>query len=602
MKPENIRNFSIIAHIDHGKSTLADRILDLTGALSERERSAQILDSMELERERGITIKAASVRLEYQRPSGELFVFNLIDTPGHVDFHYEVSRSLNACEGALLVVDATQGIQAQTLANTYLALDQDLAIIPVVNKIDLPAADPERVIHQIEEVLGIPGEECLLVSAKEGTGVAELLEALVERIPPPKGDPDAPTRALVFDSWFDAYQGAVSLVRVLDGQIQKGETIRFLSTGKEFQVQSLGAFDPNPISLDRLGSGEVGIFTASIRNVDDTKVGDTVTLTDQPDVPPIPGFQEPKAMVFSGLYPADSGEYEALRAGLGKLQLNDSAFSYEPETSVALGFGFRCGFLGLLHMDIIRERLEREYDLTLIITAPTVIYRVHLTDGTVEEIDSPAKLPNPSQIEVIEEPFILGTIFTPAEYVGQTLKLNQEKRGVQRSLEYIDQNAVQIKYELPFSEILFDYFDRLKSLTRGYASFDYEYLDYRPADVVKLDILLNAQPVDPLSAIIHKEKAYYFGRALTGRMKKIIPRQLFEVVIQAVIGNRVIARESVKALRKDVTAKCYGGDVTRKRKLLEKQREGKKRMKNIGTVEVPQEAFMAVLNPDRQGD
>ncbi len=601
MNPQKIRNFSIIAHIDHGKSTLADRILEITGALSDREMTSQVLDSMELEQERGITIKAASVRLNYRAASGEEYILNLIDTPGHVDFHYEVSRSLKACEGAILVVDATQGIQAQTLANAYLALEQDLAIVPVINKIDLPSADPDRVISQIEDVIGIGGEECLLVSAKEGVGVPELLEAIIERIPPPGGDDSVPPRALIIDSWFDSYQGAVPLVRVFERVIRKGDNIRFMSSGGEYQVLSLGAFSPRLVPLDRLGPGEVGLLTAAIREVRDTRVGDTVTSATSPAETPIPGFKEPKAMVFSGLYASDSGEFENLRAALDKLQLNDSAFTFEPETSAALGFGFRCGFLGLLHMDIIRERLEREYDLTLIFTAPTVVYRVVMNDGTVQEIESPAKLPDLSRVDHIEEPYILGTVLVPSEYVGAVMKLSQDKRGVQRSMEYLDSKTVQIVYELPFSEVLFDFHDKLKSITRGYASFDYEHLTFRPSDVVKLDILLNEQPVDAFSSIIHKEKAYYYGRELTDRMRRLIPRQMFEVVIQAAVGNRVIARETIKALRKDVTAKCYGGDITRKRKLLEKQKEGKKRMKNIGTVEVPQEAFMAVLEVGRGG-
>jgi len=596
-----IRNFSIIAHIDHGKSTLADRILERTGALSEREMSSQVLDSMDLERERGITIKAASVRLNYQASSGEEYVFNLIDTPGHVDFHYEVSRSLAACEGALLIVDATQGIQAQTLANAYLALEQNLAIIPVVNKIDLSSADPDWVVAQIEEVLGLDGEECLLVSAKEGAGVDDLLEAIVERIPCPAGDSAAPPRALIIDSWFDSFQGAVPLVRVFDGAIEKGDLIRFMSTKGEHQVLSLGAFFPRFTPMDRLGPGDVGFLTAAIREVGDTKVGDTVTVSGNPAGNPIPGFQEPKAMVYCGLYAADSAEFENLRTALDKLGLNDSAFTFEPETSSALGFGFRCGFLGLLHMDIIRERLEREYDLTLIFTAPTVVYRVVLLDGSSLNIDSPAKLPDLSRVDQIEEPFILGTVLGPSDYVGVVMKLCQEKRGVQRTMKYLDPKTVELVYELPFSEILFDFYDKLKSLTRGYASFDYEHLAFRPSDVVKLDVLLNDQPVDAFSSMIHKDKAYFQGRALTGRMRKLIPRQMFEVVIQAAVGSRVIARETIKAMRKDVTSKCYGGDITRKRKLLEKQKEGKKRMKNIGTVEVPQEAFMAVLDVNREG-
>lgn len=601
MNLQQIRNFSIVAHVDHGKSTLADRILERTGALTGREMSSQVLDSMELERERGITIKAASVRLSYRSKNGQDYIFNLIDTPGHVDFHYEVSRSLKACEGALLIVDATQGIQAQTLANAYLALEQDLVIIPVINKIDLPSADPDRVISQIEDVLGIEGEECLLVSAKEGLGVDELLEAVVERVPPPQGNEDEPARALIIDSWFDSYQGAVPLVRVFDGCVRKGDLIRFMSTSKQHLVLDIGMFTPRASQLEEIGPGEVGFFAAAIREVSDTRVGDTVTLAKSPTKKPIPGFREPKAMVFSGLYASDSGDFENLRSALEKLQLNDSAFTYEPETSGALGFGFRCGFLGLLHMDIIRERLEREFDLTLIFTAPTVVYRIVLSNGSFEEIESPAKLPDLSRVDHIEEPYILGTILVPSEYVGAVMKLAQEKRGIQRSLEYLDPKTAQLIYELPFSEILFDFYDKLKSMTRGYASFDYEHLAFRTSDVVKLDILLNEQSVDAFSTIIHKEKAYYYGRALTSRMRELIPRQMFEVAIQAAIGNRVIARETIKALRKDVTSKCYGGDITRKRKLLEKQKEGKKRMKNIGAVEVPQEAFMAVLDVGREG-
>ncbi|OGL60796.1 MAG: elongation factor 4 [Candidatus Tectomicrobia bacterium RIFCSPLOWO2_12_FULL_69_37] len=600
MSLDHIRNFCIIAHIDHGKSTLADRILERTGALSAREMSEQVLDSMDLERERGITIKAASVRLRYASPKGRSYIFNLIDTPGHVDFSYEVSRSLKACEGALLLVDATQGIQAQTLANAYLALGHNLAVIPVINKIDLPSADPERVMTQVEDVIGLDRKECLLVSAKQGTGVDGLLEALVERIPPPQGDPAAPLQGLLIDSWFDAYQGAIPLMRVFQGTVRKGDVVRFMSNGREHQVDGLQVYTPHEVAVEALGPGEVGSLSAAIRQVSDTKVGDTVTLARNPAETPIAGFQEPKPMVFSGLYAADSADYENLRAALEKLRLNDSAFSYEPESSPALGFGFRCGFLGLLHMDIIRERLEREYDLTLIITAPTVVYRVYLRDGTMIEIDSPAKLPDLTRIDHIEEPFIVGTILAPAEYVGAVFKLAQDKRGTQRSMEYLDPKTVQIIYELPFAEILFDFYDRLKSITRGYASFDYEHLGFRPAEAVKLDILLNGQPIDPFSTILHKERAYIHGRALVTKMRQLIPRQMFEVVIQAAVGNRVIARETVKALRKDVTAKCYGGDITRKRKLLEKQREGKKRMKNIGTVEVPQEAFMAVLDVGRE--
>jgi len=597
---ENVRNFSIIAHIDHGKSTLADRILEVTGALTEREMSSQVLDSMELERERGITIKAATVRLTYKSEDGNEYLFNLIDTPGHVDFSYEVSRSLQACEGALLLVDATQGVQAQTIANAYLALEQDLTIIPVINKIDLPASDPERVKSQIQDTIGIDSSECHLVSAKNGTGVPELLESIVEKIPFPDAKVDVPLESLIIDSWFDSYQGAIPLFRVFNGVIKKGDEIQFFSNKNKYKVETLNVYTPQPKIVNRLGPGEVGTLTAAIREVGHARVGDTITLSKSPCLKAIPGFEEPKSMVFSGLYPADNGDYEELRTALEKLRLNDSAFSYEPESSVALGFGFRCGFLGLLHMDVIRERLEREYDLTLIITAPNVIYRVVRTDGSFENIDSPSSLVNMAGIDRIEEPFILGTIIVPSEYVGATLKLAQEKRGVQRSLQYIDTSTVQIIYELPFSEILYDFFDKLKSLTKGFASFDYEHLSYKKSNVSRLDILLNGQLIDPFSTIIHKDKAYYYGRAIVAKMKNLIPKQMFEIVIQASLGSRVIARETIRALRKDVIAKCYGGDITRKRKLLEKQKEGKKRMRNIGTVEVPQEAFMAVLNLDKE--
>ena len=600
MSVENVRNFSIIAHIDHGKSTLADRILEVTGALTEREMSSQVLDSMELERERGITIKAATVRLTYKSEDGNEYLFNLIDTPGHVDFSYEVSRSLQACEGALLLVDATQGVQAQTIANAYLALEQDLTIIPVINKIDLPASDPERVKSQIQDTIGIDSSECHLVSAKNGTGVPELLESIVEKIPFPDAKVDVPLESLIIDSWFDSYQGAIPLFRVFNGVIKKGDEIQFFSNKNKYKVETLNVYTPQPKIVNKLGPGEVGTLTAAIREVGHARVGDTITLSKSPCLKAIPGFEEPKSMVFSGLYPADNGDYEELRTALEKLRLNDSAFSYEPESSVALGFGFRCGFLGLLHMDVIRERLEREYDLTLIITAPNVIYRVVRTDGSFENIDSPSSLVNMAGIDRIEEPFILGTIIVPSEYVGATLKLAQEKRGVQRSLQYIDTSTVQIIYELPFSEILYDFFDKLKSLTKGFASFDYEHLSYKKSNVSRLDILLNGQLIDPFSTIIHKDKAYYYGRAIVAKMKNLIPKQMFEIVIQASLGSRVIARETIRALRKDVIAKCYGGDITRKRKLLEKQKEGKKRMRNIGTVEVPQEAFMAVLNLDKE--
>tara|TARA_B100000686_G_scaffold27320_2_gene26877 strand:- start:10422 stop:12224 length:1803 start_codon:yes stop_codon:yes gene_type:complete len=597
---ENIRNFSIIAHIDHGKSTLADRILEVTGALTEREMSSQVLDSMDLERERGITIKAATVRLTYKSSEGNEFLFNLIDTPGHVDFSYEVSRSLQACEGALLLVDATQGVQAQTIANAYLALEQELTIIPVINKIDLPASDPERVINQIEDTIGIDSSECLLVSAKNGIGVPELLESIVERVPSPDAKYEVPLESLIIDSWFDSYQGAIPLFRVFNGVVKKGDEIQFFSNKNKYKVETLSVYTPQPKNVSELGPGEVGTLTAAIREVSHARVGDTITLSKSPCSSAIPGFEEPKSMVFSGLYPADNGDYEELRSALEKLRLNDSAFSYEPESSVALGFGFRCGFLGLLHMDVIRERLEREYDLTLIITAPNVIYRVVRADGSIDNIDSPSRLVNMAGIDRIEEPFILGTIIVPSEFVGPTLKLAQEKRGVQRSLQYIDTATVQIIYELPFSEILYDFFDKLKSLTKGFASFDYEHLTYKESNVSRLDILLNGQLIDPFSTIIHKDKAYYYGRAIVAKMKALIPKQMFEIVIQASLGSRIIARETIRALRKDVIAKCYGGDITRKRKLLEKQKEGKKRMRNIGTVEVPQEAFMAVLNLEKE--
>ena len=600
MSFENIRNFSIIAHIDHGKSTLADRILEVTGALTEREMSSQVLDSMDLERERGITIKAATVRLTYKSSEGNEFLFNLIDTPGHVDFSYEVSRSLQACEGALLLVDATQGVQAQTIANAYLALEQELTIIPVINKIDLPASDPERVINQIEDTIGIDSSECLLVSAKNGIGVPELLESIVERVPSPDAKYDVPLESLIIDSWFDSYQGAIPLFRVFNGVVKKGDEIQFFSNKNKYKVETLSVYTPQPKNVSELGPGEVGTLTAAIREVSHARVGDTITLSKSPCSSAIPGFEEPKSMVFSGLYPADNGDYEELRSALEKLRLNDSAFSYEPESSVALGFGFRCGFLGLLHMDVIRERLEREYDLTLIITAPNVIYRVVRADGSIDNIDSPSRLVNMAGIDRIEEPFILGTIIVPSEFVGPTLKLAQEKRGVQRSLQYIDTATVQIIYELPFSEILYDFFDKLKSLTKGFASFDYEHLTYKESNVSRLDILLNGQLIDPFSTIIHKDKAYYYGRAIVAKMKALIPKQMFEIVIQASLGSRIIARETIRALRKDVIAKCYGGDITRKRKLLEKQKEGKKRMRNIGTVEVQQEAFMAVLNLEKE--
>jgi GTP-binding protein LepA len=590
-----IRNFSIIAHIDHGKSTLADRLLERTGAVSRREMAAQFLDDMDLERERGITIKARTVRLSYRARDGREYVLNLIDTPGHVDFTYEVSRSLAACEGAILVVDATQGVQAQTLANVYLALEHDHAIVPVLNKIDLPSADPEAVRRQIEDIIGLDASRAILASAKEGIGTDEILEAVVRDIPPPRGDAAAPLRALVFDSWFDAYHGAIVLVRVVDGTLRRGQAIRFMATGRSFEVTRLCVLAPRAVEVSALGPGEVGILSAGIKEVADTRIGDTVTEAARPAAAPLPGFRPVKPMVFSGLYPADSTQYDALRDAVEKLRLNDASFTYEPETSLALGFGFRCGFLGLLHMEIVQERLEREFGLDLITTAPTVAYRVVHTDGTAAVIDSPAKLPPPVRIAHIEEPYIRATIHLPTEFLGNVLALCQERRGEQRDLRFLGETRAMLVYELPLAEVVMDFYDRLKSLTKGYASMDYEYLDFRPSNLVKLDILINGEPVDALSAIVHRDHAYARGRDLCGRLRELIPRQMFEVVIQAAIGAKVIARDTVKALRKNVTAKCYGGDITRKRKLLEKQKEGKKRMKQVGRVEIPQEAFLAVL-------
>jgi len=590
-----IRNFSIIAHIDHGKSTLADRLLEQTGAVSPREMAEQFLDDMELERERGITIKARSVRLAYRARDGQDYVLNLIDTPGHVDFTYEVSRSLAACEGAILVVDASQGVQAQTVANVYLALDHDLAIVPVINKIDLPSAEPEKVRHQIEEIIGLDASRAILASAKEGVGTEDILEAVVRDIPPPRGAEDAPTAALIFDSWFDPYHGAVVLVRVFDGTLRKGQRIRMMSTGKEFLVTRVGVLAPRAVEVPELGPGEVGIAMAAIKEVHDTKIGDTITDAERPAAASLLGFRPVKPMVFAGLYPAESAQYDALREAVEKLRLNDSSFTYEPETSLALGFGFRCGFLGLLHMEIVQERLEREFGLSLITTAPTVAYRVIKRDGQALVIDSPAKLPAPLQVDRIEEPYIRSTVHLPVEFLGNVLALCEERRGLQREIRYPGETRVMLVYELPLAEIVMDFYDRLKSMTRGYASMDYEYLDFRPSELVKLDILINGDVVDALSVIVHRDHAYVRGRELTQRLRELIPRQMFEVVIQAAIGAKVIARETVKALRKNVTAKCYGGDITRKRKLLERQKEGKKRMKQVGRVEIPQEAFLAVL-------
>ncbi len=592
---EKIRNFSIIAHVDHGKSTLADRLLERTGMVSEREMREQFLDRLDLERERGITIKAQAVRLYYRAKDGELYQLNLIDTPGHVDFSYEVSRSLAACEGALLVVDASQGVEAQTLANVYLALENDLEIIPVLNKIDLPQADPERVKKEIEEIIGLDASEAILASAKMGIGTEEILEAIVRKIPPPKGDREAPLKALIFDSWYDPYLGVVVLIRMVDGKLYPGQRIRLMSTGKEFEVTKVGVFAPNPTEVDMLVAGEVGFFAAGIKEVRDTKIGDTVTEATRPAREPLPGFREVKPMVFCGLFPVESEQYDELREAVEKLWLNDPAFSYEPENSAALGFGFRCGFQGLLHMEIIQERLEREFNLRLISTAPSVRYRVELTDGQIVEVENPALWPPREKIARVFEPYIRAEIYTPKDYVGAIMRLCEEKRGVQKDLRYLTPQRVQLVYDLPFSEVVLDFFDKLKSYSRGYASLDYQFLDYRPSDLVKLDIYINKQPVDALSLIVHRDKAYYRGRELVSKLREVIPRQLFEVVIQAAIGSKVIARERIPPLRKDVLAKCYGGDVTRKRKLLEKQKEGKKRMKSLGQVEIPQEAFLAIL-------
>jgi GTP-binding protein LepA len=594
----NIRNFSIIAHIDHGKTTLSDRLLERTGALSQREMTEQFLDSMDLERERGITIKQHSVRLEYRAKGGEDYVLNLIDTPGHVDFSYEVSRSLAACQGALLVVDASQGVEAQTLANAHLASDAGLEIIPVLNKIDLPGAEPERAREQIEHIIGIDASHAIESSAKKGVGIDEILEAIVERLPPPTGNPDGPLRALVFDSWFDQYRGVVVLVHVVDGRIDPGLKVRLMKKGGSYEVEQLGVFTPKAVPVDSLQAGEVGFVIAGIKKVADVAIGDTLTDDRRLAPEPLPGFQEIKPMVFAGLYPVDSDQYPELREALEKLRLNDSSFFYEPETSAALGFGFRCGFLGLLHMEIVEERLEREFDLDLLVTAPSVLYRVLRTDGEVVEVDSPARLPEPESIEAIEEPVITATILTGNEYVGPILKLCQEKRGVQKGIQYITPTRVMIQYELPLAEILLDFYDRLKSASRGYASLDYEFTGHWVSPLVKLDVLVNGDPVDALSLIVHRDTAYPRGKALVEKMRKMIPRQMFEVAIQAAIGNRVIARETVRALRKNVIAKCYGGDITRKRKLLERQKEGKKRMKRVGTVDIPQEAFLAVLRVD----
>jgi GTP-binding protein LepA len=596
--PSLIRNFSIIAHIDHGKSTLADRLLGFTGTLSDREAKAQFLDNMDLERERGITIKAQTVRLSYPADDGKTYTLNLIDTPGHVDFSYEVSRSLAACEGALLVVDASQGVEAQTLANVYLALENNLEIVPVFNKIDLPGADVDRVRHEVEEVIGLDCSEAIPASAKAGIGIKEILEAVVKRVPPPTGLPDATLRALVFDSWYDAYRGAVVMVRVVDGTLRVGGKIRMMSTKADYEVNELGVFAPFPRAVQELGPGEVGFVACSIKSVHDTKVGDTVTDTRNPAQQALAGFKDVKPMVFSGIYPTDTDKYTELRDALEKLHLNDAAFVFEPDTSAALGFGYRCGFLGLLHMDVVQERLEREYNLDLITTAPSVVYRVVRNDGQELWVENPSKLPDPVYIDFIEEPYFKVSIHTPSTYTGNVIKLCEERRGTQVGIQYASQDRVIVTYELPLGEVLFDFYDRLKSSTKGYASMDYELLGYRRNPLVKLDMMVNGEPIDALSAIVHRDKAQHVGRSLAQKLREIVPRQQYEVAIQAAIGGKIVARETVKAMRKDVTAKCYGGDISRKRKLLEKQKEGKKRMKNVGSVEIPQEAFHAILKVD----
>jgi GTP-binding protein LepA len=597
-RQKHIRNFSIIAHIDHGKSTLADRILEKTNALPEREMKDQLLDTMDLERERGITIKLNAVQLTYKAKDGEEYIFHLIDTPGHVDFTYEVSRSLAACEGAILVVDAAQGIEAQTLANVYLAIDNDLEIIPVINKIDLPAADPERVRQEIEDVIGLDASEAVLASAKAGIGIDEILEKIVKMVPPPEGDPDAPLKALIFDSLYDPYKGVIAYIRVVDGSVKVGDKIKMMATGKEFEVTEVGVLTPKPVTCDELMVGDVGFLTASIKNVGDTRVGDTITSAIHPASEPLPGYRKLNPMVYCGMYPIDSSKFNDLRDALEKLQLNDSALQFEPETSQALGFGFRCGFLGLLHMEIIQERIEREFKIDLITTAPSVIYKVYTTDGKEVQVDNPTNMPDPQKIDRIEEPYVRASMMVPNDYVGAVMELAQAKRGQFIDMQYLDDNRVNVVYEIPLSEIVYDFFDQLKSSTKGYASFDYELIGYKPSKLVKMDILLNGEKVDALSFIVHRDFAYERGKAIVEKLKELIPRQQFEVPVQAAIGNKIIARSTIKAMRKNVLSKCYGGDVSRKRKLLEKQKEGKKRMKQVGSVEVPQEAFMAVLKMD----
>lgn len=598
---ERIRNFSIIAHIDHGKSTLADRILEKTKALTAREMKAQLLDSMDLERERGITIKLNAVQLKYQAKDGEDYIFHLIDTPGHVDFTYEVSRSLAACEGAILVVDAAQGIEAQTLANVYLALDNDLEILPVINKIDLPAADPERVRQEVEDVIGLDASEAVLASAKAGIGIEEILEQVVEKVPAPIGDPDAPLKALIFDSIYDAYRGVIASIRIAEGTVKPGDKIKMMATGKEFEVLEVGVHAPKPMLVEELTVGDVGFLTASIKNVADTRVGDTITQVNNPADKPLPGYRKLNSMVFCGLYPIDSNKFNDLREALEKLELNDSALGYEPETSQALGFGFRCGFLGLLHMEIIQERIEREFKIDLITTAPSVVYKVYLTDGTELKVDNPSNMPDPQKIDHVEEPYVKASMMVPNDYVGAVMELSQAKRGNFVDMQYLDDIRVNVIYEIPLAEIVFDFFDQLKSQTKGYASFDYEMIGYKPSNLVKMDILLNTEQVDALSFIVHRDFAYERGKSIVEKLKDLIPRQQFEVPVQAAIGQKIIARSTIKSMGKNVLAKCYGGDISRKRKLLEKQKEGKKRMKQVGSVEVPQEAFMAVLRRDEDG-